>query len=1089
MATTSISKFSVYNATGDSDTWGSENEYNRFYAGKYNSYWYRSKIQFNTNDIIISSSSKLVVSIVIAESNYYCSKLKARLVENTNLIPKNYYDSVGNKVSSEVIEATESISPVYETSGVQVGSGAYNKGTSLQFIFNTSVIKANTTYQIYVGQENISSGTYMTTATVSAIELTHESYTPCGAPTSVSAGGIITPNGTFTVSWSGASGGVSNSIKGYDIYYLISSTGAAPSTSTKTGQLYIESSAGAGSASIQLSGAQRGYKVVCGVVTKGNITGYDSNIKTGGLVTINSLPNVPNVSASAELITSNSSGVTITATAGASNNTDQTTNVYYSINGTTNRTLYSSPITANPSAGGSVTYYFWTHDGLEYSSSYVSKTITKNSKPTISINVSGISLTSVNNTSSLPYVVSPTINVNKGNDGQNSNKYTFKIYYGEQSSSLSKSITLATQTSLVYSITDIRTRIGVGKYYQIGVTRNDGLENSSEVFSQMFYVTSIPKIKNFYNTGKAELVIPKEYFSKQVCIYIDNDGGYDSITLLANNLEFGTETKLSTHSDQKFTNYDCSSLNSGVKYGFKVKFISSTGYSITTSNELATLTKINTKNPNIGLNLSWSGKVNPFTSNDAKLAFTDIFNEEWNKWGFSGNPSFTLQGFYNNNEVGVVKNLSATYDNSDTATLNLTGQSIYNLFALSNILDTTSIKDFSTKLILTTINAFGDIYEWPLNEKVVNFKTNLEIVEYSMQFTQKEESEFEIITPQCLKEGVIPYITIVCKSYQGPPIKLTVIGSSDENVFYTYEDNNAWSKQESSAKLGYKTPINYIFKAPLSAILEQSQDLTDNANFKTIISLANTVQSNLNFDTELKIGKHVKSTLSITEALYIPPENSDGDGSIDLKININDWGASDIIETKQYKIEIQYKLPSEKDWKKCGYLQETEEGGKVNLTDEVYNSSFGYNYNLSPFTNTMFNKYDEEGIKIGEYDYIVIKLVITTKASVNAEKQAETSKTFNSIEHIIYNIKPTVSYRKNKIGINHNTPENLTNAVLVIGEHAGSNTIYLCHSGEESINRTINLVTGEIRNFIIDGGGDWGDTVTLTLPAAESYSF
>ena len=43
-------------------------------------------------------------------------------------------------------------------------------------------------------------------------------YTACGAPTSVNASGIITPSGTFTVSWSGAVAGHANAINGYRVY-------------------------------------------------------------------------------------------------------------------------------------------------------------------------------------------------------------------------------------------------------------------------------------------------------------------------------------------------------------------------------------------------------------------------------------------------------------------------------------------------------------------------------------------------------------------------------------------------------------------------------------------------------------------------------------------------------------------------------------------------------------------------------------------------------------------------------------------------------------------------------------------------------
>jgi hypothetical protein len=47
--------------------------------------------------------------------------------------------------------------------------------------------------------------------------LTHETYTKCGAPSSVSLGGYIVPNGDFTVSWGAGTAGNANGISGYRI--------------------------------------------------------------------------------------------------------------------------------------------------------------------------------------------------------------------------------------------------------------------------------------------------------------------------------------------------------------------------------------------------------------------------------------------------------------------------------------------------------------------------------------------------------------------------------------------------------------------------------------------------------------------------------------------------------------------------------------------------------------------------------------------------------------------------------------------------------------------------------------------------------
>jgi hypothetical protein len=103
MVTVSSLSFNVYNGTGGSTTWGSPNEYKRFYAGKVtydngNSSWYRSRVVCKTTGLIISSASKLVIRATVAEGNYYIHKLRARLTRE-NIVPNTYY-----KYSADVVE-------------------------------------------------------------------------------------------------------------------------------------------------------------------------------------------------------------------------------------------------------------------------------------------------------------------------------------------------------------------------------------------------------------------------------------------------------------------------------------------------------------------------------------------------------------------------------------------------------------------------------------------------------------------------------------------------------------------------------------------------------------------------------------------------------------------------------------------------------------------------------------------------------------------------------------------------------------------------------------------------------------------------
>ena len=563
---------------------------NIIYSGEGDNHLFRSRIVLNTSNMVISSSTKLVVKITVAQqgSQYYDHTV-ARLSTYNLEDPGKYFESNGYTPIADIRNSTISQSGFYTNSAGTslVGSAVQAKGNVLYLVFDTkNKIIAGEKYYIYIGREETSSSRF-NAFQASEINLIYESYTACGAPTSVWTNDIITPDGTFTVSWSGATAGNANAIKGYDIYYHITSAGSVPTTSAYTGMVQVDLTSTFGSKEIEVKGATRGYKIACGIVTRGDAgAAYYSGMKTGGSVTINTLPNPPTVSASTTLITSSSKGAYLTATPGASNDAGQTSSVYYSTSANGNKSEYTNSIIANPDEGKSVTYYFWTYDGLEYSSS-ISKTIIKNSKPTVSLGVSGTSLKSSNNNTGFSYITSPTVTATKGDDGQSSgNKYTFKLKYGTNPDNLNSIKTYSAQSSNTLKISEIRDVIGVNKYYKFSVIRNDGIENSEEVTANnIYYITPMPEIINFYNIDEAKTVAPESYFSKKVCIYVNNDEGYNSIKLLADNTEFGIETKLSispNNSNQNFANYDCSSLASAQEYSFKIKFISSTGYSITT---------------------------------------------------------------------------------------------------------------------------------------------------------------------------------------------------------------------------------------------------------------------------------------------------------------------------------------------------------------------------------------------------------------------------------------------------------------------------------------------------------------------------
>jgi hypothetical protein len=95
---------------------------------------------------------------------------------------------------------------------------------------------------------------------------------------------------------------------------------------------------------------------------------------------------------------------------------------------------------------------------------------------------------------------------------------------------------------------------------------------------------------------------------------------------------------------------------------------------------------------------------------------------------------------------------------------------------------------------------------------------------------------------------------------------------------------------------------------------------------------------------------------------------------------------------------------------------------------------------------------------------------VTIQTVSNGEEESYTTrKNVYSNEQAAYNILPTVSYRKNLLGINASNLNTYNNAVVVIGEHSSKNIIYLVSSTGI---KQINTSTGELDGFIVDCG-EW----------------
>lgn len=300
--------------------------------------------------------------------------------------------------------------------------------------------------------------------------MAYTAVTSCGAPTSIwGSRDRVIPGQLYTFSWSGASSGVSNSISNYYVAYRYGSGSWTYDSTTSTSYSFTPST------------NYRGSTLQFAVQTRGSAgESYYSSWAYSGYYTINSLPPAPSVSVSASYYSYDSGGnITFTATAGSDAEEDSLT-IYYSTSSSfSSQSTYSGSFTKTFSSGtSSATYYFRTYDGYEYSST-TSKTVYRNTPPTISS--LGLDYTSLlgKNSSSETYIrsISTAPSVSK------TVTYSWRVYHNTSKEISEDSYAwLGSSANNTFDLSNYK-----GKYVCLRLVVNDGYDTRSS-YSDWFLV-------------------------------------------------------------------------------------------------------------------------------------------------------------------------------------------------------------------------------------------------------------------------------------------------------------------------------------------------------------------------------------------------------------------------------------------------------------------------------------------------------------------------------------------------------------------------------------------------------------------------
>ena len=890
-------------------------------------------------------------------------------------------------------------------------------------------------------------------------------WTNCTAPSRVSStsSSVITP-GTLSVNWTEGTSGVDNAIKNYTVYWLVSSTsGQLPTTSWYSGKEVISGL----SYSIPIPENYRGQYI--SVKVQSNAT-YNSPISNDYISrSVNSLPNRPSVSFTSKTIPSTQASVTITnISPGNLNFGSKSGSVYWARTSDGNREVVSGKeITDNTlgdlEQGSSKYYYFWTYDGLEYSSSPTIVTITKNIKPVISVtgNAKETTYSKVSNQkdNTVLEVFSNFLSANKNCF------YDVKIkkYIAPGSSSLL--LTLIDNEKLTTKETplnrDIRS-LGLPecKYY-FEFTCRDEIEVGNSVTSGRYVSPPLPTFsgdttynqfsdgnvpKNVPGTNPTDFYQKLRFASSHYDSYLYDNGIFRLDTGSNETISYTVAKKKNSDTSPTKIFYDVT-ITSDLIPGQTYDFFPTLQLAGLTSSALVSRRRTPVLDP---------------TPSSGSTLYIKPFTDGWDRAG--------------NKPVTSSKKISISKGSFVGGTLDDSFYNYYNIDKNSkwwkSIIITPDGKELNVTDLVKGGALSGDYYE-----------REFKITGSEDKDTSEPKSDFFDILPNDFsKTGVLTCAlkntitnrfgqtiskqsSIVTLDFNENPEIISLIREGNNNL-YLYED--------------YKLRLTYTIKTFSYNEIIRYSCLINRKDGKGFVSYGNegSIQDD-NPSPKFGIGRIFTNTIKVT----IGEIQQSGECYFNM---IFYDGNSTIYSTKKaiscQRIKF---IPPTISFEKATYNKEGTNSYSVNC--QYFISDYGYDskqledkifsiskesltLNLSkkesitPSTGDAVFHLDKEII-----DFEIGRLTLTTAITYNGYT-IEKYSTSNDL--IIYGITRTIAYRQNHLRINTSTLQD--DSILTIAPTSGRNIIYLQKDGSTDTFK-INLATGALEGFFFNFNIDCGE--------------
>lgn len=978
----------------------------------------------------VGSASQYIGS---ATNHPYCLKftvpndniINATLTFSFNIVKGS--TSTGN--SGTITWDIRTAGPATGTSpqGSSITSGTWSvsgiTASSQQKTFSTSVISSlsgGATYYLWLTSDVLfqayKDGSYISYYDGS---ISYTNYTACGAPTSITASGIVAPSGTFTVSWSGASGGTNNAISSYQIYWKVSSDGSAPTISNYTGTKNITSTSTSGSTSITLSSAQRGHKVVCGIVTQGSAgASYYSGIKTGGSVKINLLPAKPTVISTNTTVVSTSGTEVIFNVKAGSDKDGQNRTLYYATSSTGAKTKFTSPLSKTLNAAA--TYYFYTYDGIEYSSP-TSISISLNTKPEISSVEANIISTYIALDSNgivefqkgYADTIQPKITADKGgtlkimvemsasNSTTSTTSYDYTYTLPDYNSTSYNNVILNTydiNTAAVNKFSE-EIRQSTNIKWRLKFILNDGIDDSDAKYfpadGYFYAIAHAPSLNGPFNQfdnkdieGTKSRQIWREVRMK---FYNDTSTPIVSVIATANNVPLSATFATSVSGNNRYVDI---TLPDNIVSKATINITASLTNASSSIVKKVSCTVTETPAPNMGPLTHAGTIIYPFTDTGTyqiSMAwpfgnYEDI-NTALTAYNCSTNINEAIKFVHASDTSGnnsVVKVLTWS-KNSNTISATLNGSTAYGWKKELGYDTYAGQKTYYCQIQIT--NLFGKTYTsdpesggwlsriFNFNEKAQNLK--IESIQWA---TSNNPAKWESFTTDsngnAAQEGMYFKFNLKFNLFtkEAITVQLKRKINNEESISISKTYPSGSSELTYASNRTAKTNTVSLIYGPVGTISDAEKRVWS-------FQITNTRGTTESAGVEMKVLKQVAPTINFTSC----------------SVNYNS------VEQK-YEISYNFKQTDSGGGSITNYLYDYDK--KTNLTVQLSKPSSGQIWSGTVDSNATN----------WEVKSVCVKSVSTVTGLIKLEKE------YYSNYIIVYKVSPTVAYRKNQLGINTDNP-------------------------------------------------------------------